>query len=139
MRLLVLLLVALTIAGGCSSVSTHRAPSVDLDRYKKFFVERRLNDNHSLDALIVAELRHLGRTAYSGPLTMKPDDTDAVVTYNDRWAWDFKNYLIELNIDVRDARNDKPLTTGRYYQPSITTKNPPEMIRDILQPLFGKK
>ena len=137
MRILGLLFIAALVAA-CSSVTTQRAPSVNLDRYKIFFVERQLNDNHRLDELIVEELHRLGRTATSGPLTMKPDNADAVVTYNDRWAWDFKNYMIELNLDIHDARNDKPLTTGRYYQPSITTKNPPEMIRDILEPLLGK-
>lgn len=137
MRVLCLLFVVALLAS-CSSVTSQRNPAVNLDRYKNFFVERRLNDNHHIDEDIVDELRRLGLTATSGPLTMKPDAADAVVTYDDRWAWDFKSYMIELNIDIHDARTDKPLTVGRYYQPSITTKNPPEMIRSILEPLFKK-
>jgi hypothetical protein len=123
----------------CSSVSTRHDPAVDLTRVHRFYVERRLGDDHHLDELIVQELQHLGREASSGPLTMKPDGIDAVVTYTDRWEWDFKTYLIELNMEVRDGHSDKLLTTGHFYQPSMTTKSPPAMIREILEPLFGPR
>jgi hypothetical protein len=132
------LLAGLLLLTGCASnVTVHRDPQADLARLHRFYVERRLGDDHHLDEAIVQELQRLGFQASSGPLTMKPDGTDAIVTYTDRWEWDFKKYLIELTIDVRDARNDKPITTGRYYQPSVTAKAPPEMIREILMPLFG--
>src|SRR6266700_2959591 len=137
MRSGIFFFVGLLALVGCQSVTTRRNPAVDVSRYKNFFVERRLSDNHHLDELIAEELRRLGKTATSGPLTMKPDEAEAVVSYTDRWAEDFHRYLIELNIDVRDAHTDKPLTVGRFYQPSITPKNPPEMIREILTPLFG--
>lgn len=131
-------LAGLVFATGCASnVSVHRDPQVDLTRYHRFYVERRLGDDHHLDELIVVELRRLGHEAWSGPLTMKPEGIDAVITYADRWTWDFKNYLIELSVEAHDARSDKLLTTGRYYQPSVTTKAPAEMIREMLQPLFG--
>ncbi len=136
MRALAFLLLAFALAG-CSSVSSERNPTVDLSRYQRFFVERLLTDNHRIDEQIVAELQRLGREASSGPLTMKPDNTDAIVRYNDRWAEDFKKYLIDLHIDIRDARTDKPLTIGRYYQPSIVTKAPAAMIHEILAPLFA--
>lgn len=123
----------------CSNVSTQRDPGADLARLHHFYVERRLGDDHHLDEHIVQELQTLGLEASSGPLTMKPDGVDAIVSYTDRWAWDFKTYLIELNLEVRDAHSGKVLTTGRFYQPSITTKSPPEMIREMLQPLFGPR
>lgn len=70
---------------------------------------------------------------------MQPAGIDAYVTYTDRWAWDFKTYLIELTVEVRDARTQKLLATARYYQPSITTKAPAEMIREIISPFFGRE
>lgn len=136
MRAFAFSLLALALAG-CTSVSSNRNPAVDLSRYHSFFVEHLLTDNHRIDEQIVAELRSLGREATSGPLTMKPDHADAIVTYNDRWAEDFKKYLIDLHIDIRDARTDKPLTVGRYYQPSILTKQPAAMIHEILAPIFA--
>ena len=123
---------------GCADVSVHHDPKADLSRYRRFYVERRLGDDHHLDELLVQELRDLGREATSGPLTMRPDGVDASVTYTDRWAWDFKTYLIEFNFEVRDARTDKLLTTGRYYQPTLRSKAPVEMIRELLTPLFGR-
>ncbi len=134
--LFVLGLFGLAVAG-CQSVTTNRNPAVDLNRYQHFFVERPVAENNHLDELIAEELRRLGRDATSGPPTMKPDNTDAIVTYNGRWTEDFKKYMIDLHIDVKDARTDKPLTTGRYYQPSLFTKAPAEMIHEVLAPLFG--
>jgi hypothetical protein len=133
-------LCAVTLAlalAGCSSVTSKHDPAVDLSHYHHFFVEHLLTDNHRIDEQIVAELHSLGLDASSGPMTMKPDDADAIVTYNDRWTEDFKKYLIDLHIDIRDARTDKPLTVGRYYQPSIITQQPSKMIHDILAPLFA--
>src|SRR4051812_45211719 len=65
---------------GCNSMQTSRKV-MPLDAFPRIFVVEELNDNHHLDALIVAELRRLGRDASSGPRTMMPDNTDAVVTY----------------------------------------------------------
>ena len=86
----------------------------------------------------VAELKRLGREASSGPLTMMPENADAVLTYADRWEWDFKDYLIELNLELHTARTHKKLADGRYYQPSLKTKTPAAVIQELLVPLFGK-
>lgn len=134
--LLLLGCAVLAVFAGCSSVTTRSDPKVDLARFRRFYVERRLGDDHRLDELIVHQLQLLGREASSGPLTMKPDGIDAIVTYADRWEWDFKTYLIELNLEVRDGRTDKLFTVARYYQPSLKTRPPAEMIREILTPLF---
>ncbi len=132
---LLTLALAITLAG-CSSVSTRKV--VELDRFQRFYVERRLNENNHLDELIVAELQRLGREASSGPLTMMPPKTDVLVTYDARWTWDFKTYLIELNLELHTIFPSKKLADGRYYQPSLNPKQPAEAVRGILGPLFGK-
>lgn len=128
------LLLSGTLAG-CSSVSARKI--IPLDRFQRIFVERRANENHRLDELFVAELRKLGREASSGPLTMMPENTDALLTYDARWEWDFKNYLIELNLELHTAHSRKKLADGRYHQPSIVPLPPAEAIRRILVPLFA--
>ena len=55
------------------------------------------------DGLLVAELRRLGREASSGPMTMMPQNTEAVLTYDARWEWNFKTYLVELNLELRTS------------------------------------
>lgn len=132
-----LLFVALgLLLAGCSSVSTRKV--VALDSFRRFYVERRLNENNHLDELIVAELRQLGREASSGPLTMMPANTDVLVTYDARWTWDFKTYLIDLNLELHTLYPSKKLADGRFYQPSLKPKPPAEVVRGILGPLFGK-
>src|SRR6476661_1271857 len=103
------ILLALT---GCSSVSARKV--IPLDRFQHIFVEQRLNENHHVDELFVAELRRLGRDASAGPRTMMPENTDAVLTYDARWEWEFKTYLIELNLELHAVHPPKKLADARY-------------------------
>ena len=121
---------------GCASIATRTV--VDLSRFKKIYVEHKLTDDRHVDEMIVKELTRLGYQASHGPLTMLPANTDAVLTYEDRWEWDFKTYLIEFNVTVRTARTNKKLADGRYYQPTPNSKAPAEVISKVLTPLFGK-
>ena len=128
------LLAALLFLTGCTSFFYYK--SADLSHLKRFYVEQRLADNHRLDEQIVAELKAHGLDATGGVLTMKPDGIDVIVSYDDRWEWDFKTYLIDLRIDLRDGRTDKPLATGQYHQAKLTTKSSEEVIRMILKPIL---
>ncbi|ACB77832.1 hypothetical protein [Opitutus terrae] len=132
--LALVLLSALLVS--CSSVETRRSPGADLSRYQRFYVVHRLNDDRHIDELIVRRLRELGREASAGHLTMMPENTEAIVTYDDVWAWDFKSYLIQLTVYISDARRERPLGHGSYRQPSPVTKPPQELIRAILDPLL---
>jgi len=139
MKVISVLLTLAVLLTSCTNVETQRNRHADLSAFKRFFVEHRLNDDHHLDEYIVDELHALGREASAGPLTMMPPDADAIVTYQDAWAWDFKTYLIQLTIDFRQARTDKPLARGTYRQPSVITKQPPDVVRAILVPLFKRR
>jgi hypothetical protein len=109
---------------------------IDLAPFKRIHVVHRFGDDHRLSELLVAELRRLGREVTSGPLTMLPADSDAVLTYNDRWEWDFRSYLIELTIELHTARTNKKLADGRHFQPTPKPKPPAEVVRELLGPLF---
>jgi regulator of protease activity HflC (stomatin/prohibitin superfamily) len=135
-RRLPLLAVLLGLLAGCSSVNSRQV--VDLGRFQRFYVERRLNENNHLDELIAAELRARGRVAGSGPRTMMPEDTQVIVTYDARWNWDFKTYLIELNLEFHTVIPTKKLADAQYYQPSLTPKAPPEAVRELVGRLFRK-
>lgn len=122
---------------GCASVETRKI--IDLTPFKHVFVEHLLTDDKRVDETIVTELNHLGYVASSGPLTMMPDDADAVLSYEDRWEWDFRSYMIEFNVTVRTARTKKKLADGHYYQPTPNSKSPAEVVSKVLTPLFAKK
>jgi hypothetical protein len=136
MKLLVPLLVVCALLPGCSSLTTHRDAA--FGEVRRIYVEHHLTDNHHLDDLIVGELQARGYAATSGPLTMLPEGVDAVITYQDRWAWDFKSYLIELNLEMHTTFTGKTLATGHYHQASAFTKDPADVVAEIIAPLFPR-
>lgn len=131
-----LALFALFFTSSCTSLYTDRNPRTDFSTLKRFYVERRLADNHHIDRAIVAELQAMGLEASSGPMTMMPREVDAIITYHDEWAWDFKTYLIQLHLHIRSAHRDQPLGFGTYRQPNPLPKPPDEVIRAILTRLL---
>ncbi|MBI5766266.1 MAG: hypothetical protein HZA93_00605 [Verrucomicrobia bacterium] len=131
-----LFIAALSLAAGCVSQQTRKV--VDLTPFKRIYVVQRLGDDHHLNEIFVAELQRLGHDATTGPRTMLPDNADATLAYTDRWEWDFKNYLIELNIELHTAHTKKKLADGRYFQPTPKPKPPADVVRELLAPLFAK-
>ena len=113
-----LLVVLLTVAcTGClsqSSLDGFGLPSSAREDGRTFAVRHQPKDPRNLDRLIAEELRGQGLS-----LAAEAADADYVVTYVDRWYWDMRNYLIDLRIDVRDARTDVLVATGRSYQTSL--------------------
>jgi hypothetical protein len=137
-HLALLFTLAALLFAGCSSLDTHEPK--DISNLQHIFVEHRMTDNHRIDEAIVAELKSRGYDASSGPLTMMPETgIDAIVSYEDRWAWDFNSYLIELTIEVRENVTDKPLAKGHYHQASALTKSPAQVVHQIIDPLFKRK
>ena len=133
------LLLLLGLLAGCSSVDTRTAPKANLAKYQRVYVEARLNDNNGMDQRIANELNRRGYTASSGPLTLMPEDTELVVTYDARWEWDFRQYLIELSVSVRPVRNFTVLASGRYFHPGLTSKTPDAMVQGLLALIFPKR
>ena len=127
-------LFALVTLAGCSSLQTRTV--VDLAPFKHIYVVHRLTDDHHIDELLVHELQRLGREASCGPLTLLPENADATLTYEDRWEWDFKSYLIELTVVVQTARTEKKLADGRYYQPTPNAKPPAEVVHELVTSLL---
>ena len=136
LRRFILLALLAGLFSGCSSVNSRQV--VELGRFQRFYVERRPNENNRVDELIAAEIRARGHIAGSGPRTMMPEDTQVIVTYDARWNWDFKTYLIELNLEFHTVFPSKKLADAQYYQPSLTPKAPPDAVRELVGRLFRK-
>ena len=131
MKVTVFLLLTLLAFTGCTSVESQRDPAADFSRITRFFVERRLSDNYHIADAIVAELQSRGFEASAGPLTMIPEDVQALVSYEDVWAWDFKSYLIQLNVAVSHPHTRRMLAAASYRQPSLITKEPPVVVHRV--------
>jgi len=136
MRFATTLIVLACLVAGCSSTSSYRASGVDMGKYKHLWVERNLADDHGINEMITTELRSLGHEAATGPSTMMPRGIEAIVTYSDEWTWDFKTYLIDIEITVRDARSQRILAKERYFRPGITNKAPAVMVREVVRSAF---
>mgnify|MGYP001550175941 CR=1 FL=1 len=124
------------LAGCATQLSLHRAPKADFTRLRHVFVEHRLNDNHHLDDAIVAALQKLGYHAASGALTMMPDDTDALVTYEDVWTFDFTDHMIGLTLTVTDEHKQEPMGDARFYRPSVTHLAPDRIVQLTVADIF---
>lgn len=94
------------LVGGCASFDARVMPGHSLTNLQRFFIVSSPSDNHALDRRIADALQARGLRTEIGPLTMMPDDTQAVVVYQDRWGWDFGEHLSYLQVDVREP--DKP-------------------------------
>ncbi len=136
MKVTALLLSLVLLLSGCSTLNTYRSPTANLDQIQRYFVIHRLADNHHVDDTIVDYLRSLGFEAAAGPLTMMPQRMEAIITYHDDWAWDFRTYLFQLDLEIRQAHTNRPLARGTYRQPSIVPKSPAEVVEKILTPLL---
>jgi hypothetical protein len=118
-------------------MSTHREK--DMGSIKRIYVEHLLTDNYRTDHAIVHELNRLGYEASCGPLTMMPDGVDAIITYRQRSAWDFKSYLIELSVELKANFTGKVLASSRFYQPSVRTKTPEEAVHKVITSLIAAR
>lgn len=107
------------LLGGCASFDASVEGGHSLKGVQRFFVVSNLNDNRALDHQIAQALRARGLAAEVGPLTMMPDDTQAVVTFQDHWAWDFGEHLVFLKINVR-----KPSQEQTYASATFSAKVP---------------
>lgn len=132
-----LLLGFVALAAGCASLTTEGR--VDLGKRRHVWVEQRLNDNLGVGRKLVGELQALGYDATVGPLTMMPDNTELIVTYDAREEWDFRAYLIELNVAVRPAKDyNVIMSTARYFHPGVTKKSSDKMIHELMTKLFPR-
>jgi hypothetical protein len=124
------------LLAACSTLSMQKQPGADPTRFKKIYVEHRLADGRGIDQLIVQELQRLGYDASSGPLTMTPPDTEAILTYVDDWNWDFTLYMIDLDAQVRDAQTGQILASAHYDHPAMRGKSPAGMVKAVIDLLF---
>jgi hypothetical protein len=120
---------------GCASYTAHVEPGTQFSTYRRFWVKSNLDDNHALDRLLVQTLKARGFEAEHGPLTMMPREAQAIVSYRDRWAWDFKNHMTGLEITVQDARSEQQVAAANFVGPASLTLTPLEVVERLVRDL----
>ena len=112
-------------------------PSTNLDALERFVVVKFGPDNRGIEDLIAQALVERGKSAVAVDARPDPVDADVVVTYQDKWMWDFTMYMIELRVVLRDPETDYVLATGTSYRTSLARKTPLEMAREVVGEIFG--
>jgi hypothetical protein len=134
LRLVVFTLLGILIAG-CATYTADVEPSTQLTAYKRLWVKSNLDDNHSIDRVLVEVLRSRGFEAEFGPLTMMPRETQAIVSFRDRWTWDFKNHMTALEVIVQDVRSEKQVAIASFVGPASLTISPREVVERLVSDL----
>ncbi|MCG7898750.1 MAG: hypothetical protein JAY85_09865 [Candidatus Thiodiazotropha weberae] len=138
--LTITLIAAFTLLTGCAVVSnnTKLVPNRDQTAIQNFYVIHQPQDKRNIDAEISELLREKGFQATHGPAAKIASDTDILVTYEDRWFWDMSNYLIQLNVEFRDAKSRYPIVAGETIRTSLARKSTKEMASETINAMFLK-
>ncbi|WP_024954800.1 hypothetical protein [Sulfurospirillum arcachonense] len=138
--LIVLISFSALVFSGCA-VTSNTAKVVPYHNdvnLKNFYVLHQPSDKRNIDVIISNVLKDKGYNSSSGDGSYIPDNIDTIVTYEDRWFWDITNYLIQLNIEFRDAKDKYPYVAGESIRTSLARKSPQEMSIEIINNLFAK-
>lgn len=127
------------LAAGCASYNIQADHGRSLKGIKRFFVVSNLNDNHAIDRQIAEALKTGGREADNGPLTMMPDNTQVVVTFQDHWTWDFGDHLVYLQIAVRDTRSEQSFASVTFSAKIPLHEDASVTIARLVEQLLDKK
>ena len=123
----------LALLHGCA---TNRATATvdqttDLSSLNVFYVKKYSEDTRDTNVLIKDRLAEMGFH-----VSETETEVDAIVTYVDKWFWDFTFYLLELTITLREPKTDFPLATGNSFHTSLTRKSPEGMVAEVLTNIF---
>jgi hypothetical protein len=126
------LIAACAMLSACATNNVQKAPNADLAKLKTFYVVKLAADERGVEKLVAERLQKSGFTATHGVEVTSPAPVDAIVTYQDSWAWDITMYMIRLNIQLRDGSTGSILAAGESMRPSLQRKSPEGMVEEVL-------
>jgi hypothetical protein len=130
----ILLLLGLFCSVGCSSYVASADPTRKAKPIQVYFVKSNLSDNRGIDGRLVRALQARGFKADKGPMTMMPQEAQAIVTYEDHWNWDFTTHLTGLRIEFQDTKTERPFASSTFSGPAALTVS----IDDVIDRLLDK-
>ncbi|MFZ5496770.1 MAG: hypothetical protein ACOZE5_15730 [Verrucomicrobiota bacterium] len=131
-------LLVLSLLGGCTSYEARVERGRNLAGLRSFFVIGNANDSRGIEHRIVAALRARGLEAAAGPHTMLPGTAQAIVVYQDRWAWDFGERLVYLQISVRDTRSPQPIAAATFSAKIPGRQSPAGIVDELVARLLAE-
>lgn len=134
-------IVIVLLLSGCAIVElrSSKLPDADISRLKSFYVVANDEDPGKIYESVRDAFNEMGFTATSGPKSEMPEKIDASVSYDDRWFWDMSNYMIELNLIIREPQTGYPMAEGESIRTSLARKNPKDMAKEIIDSIFNSR
>jgi len=112
-------------------------PGSRLSEMKRFYVQHHEGDSRDIHLAIQEELQSQGFHVDAGKGEAR-GEYDAIVTYVDRYLWDWSMYCISLTLYVRDTQTGYITATGWSWRPSTVRKTPQGHARIIFTEIFGE-
>lgn len=135
------LTIVILLLSGCAIVDlrSSKLPDTDISGRRFFYVVANAEDPGKVHEKVRDAFIEMGFESTSGPKSQIPENVDALVSYDDRWFWDMTNYMIELNLIIREPKTGYPLAEGESIRTSLARKNPKDMAKEILESIFNPK
>ena len=89
--------------------------------------------------VISDQLKLLGYKSTYGLAETPASAVDATLTYQDKWWWDITMYLLQLDIQIRDAKTKELIASGTTIRPSLQRQRPEIMANEVLRKILEKK
>ena len=135
---LMLLAGAIALSGCVTTHSGQLSIPPEVAEKGVYYVEQSEKDGRKLATIIAERMQARGLNATA--VTAAPPNAAYVVTYVDRWAWDMRMYLLDMRIELRDAKDRSLLGFGDSSQTSLAAmgKSYADVIDTALNELFKK-
>lgn len=129
------------ILNGCTinKSSGFHSEEFEAKSFHNFYIAQQPKDQRHINLLIKSELEKKGYKVDTGTINNIPNYTDALVTYVDKWMWDFGTYMYELTIFIKNPKTEYPIASGHSLHGSLTRLTPKEMVKEAVSNMLGGK
>jgi tetratricopeptide (TPR) repeat protein len=131
-------LLVLFIVSGCAHESAYVSSGKDIRTLRSFYVAKHAADSKGINILIANQIKSAGYASSTGEERALPANTDAIVTYQDRWQWDMTEYLYRLSVQFRNPADKKVWASGQSFKPSFERSTPEMMVKEVIEKIFSK-
>jgi len=138
---LFLSIVSLALTSGCAlnKATGYQSPNFKAKNISTLYVVQRAGDERQINMLIKTELEKYGYVVNTGSEDSVPKQIDGLVTYIDRWVWDFSDYMMELSVFIKDPKDGFPISNGYSVHTSLTRLSAEEMVEEVVANVLGKE
>jgi tetratricopeptide (TPR) repeat protein len=130
-------LLVLFIVSGCAHESAYVSSGKDIRTLRNFYVAKHAGDSNGINILIANQIKSAGYASSTGEETALPANTDAIVTYQDRWQWDMTKYLSMLSVQFRNPADKKVWASCQSFKPSFERSPPEIMVKEVIEKIFS--